>query len=1056
MKHCTQLPPWHPMPPMGTPRPPMPPTGPPCISWMHDVDSPRIRRHLQHERAYLRALMRTRAGGGRTMGEWQREVVGEMEESMPPPSHGPPEPCGPWLYGARVPDGQELPVLFRWPAAMHTGEVAHTAESDGGGWQGGRGKGRADRMGEQMGQQGVAGEQRAEEGGVEERGEQVLVDLNELADYYGYVRLVECKVSRCHALLALLLDLSPSESPTLFLLHLPSSPPSLHSRPLSSHVRPSKPLIHSPPFAARLLCTPIPAVATVDWAADSQHVLYTKLDANLRSHRVMRRRIHIPQEGEGEILEEGEEGEEDEEGEEEEEVLRSEEEGVVVAVCRTKDWRYLTLNLNTRSSSEVHLLDAHHPTAPPRLLQRRREGEQWFVEHHEGWLYAVSNRCMHEEGEREVEGEGEGKGEGGGRDQQGEMGVDSGEGGGGEERRVGEYRILSTLDFLPLSLTLTSTPFPPLPACALLPSSAHITRHSMAIRSLAIRVKGWDIRPSDIAISDIEVFRHCLAVHSYTHSLIPSTHQSLAMRAKGVNGWDIQASDIVISDIEVFQRCLAVHCLVHSLPHLLLLPLPLSPEGGVGREEGGVGGKGRRGEEKGRREVEVWARAVQLPERVCHVVAGANQDFHASSLRIMVSSPVVRAHCCHALSRLKSSAAAGEGVPCGARHHAIVLSCHHAIVLSCHHAILQSGLDASTWRIMMPDAVCEVHMPSGTLSVLHQEPYCRHQPHQQQHQEQPANQKHERVEKQQKQQQPQQEHSPPTPRLHPPSPPLPLPLFCVPGLICQRLWVPSPDGPPIPLTLIHHASRQRDSEGAALLEGYGAYGEVMAAEWVPHRLPLLHRGWVIALAHTRGGGELGRAWHEAGRGERKGRAVGDLRACGEYLVGEGWAGRGRVAARGSSAGGFLVAAAVNADPGLFRAIVLDVPFLDALTSMSNPALPLTALDRHEWGDPLACPSAFRALRALCPVLNVQQGVKYPAALLSAALHDSRVGPWEALKWAAKVRAESDYSEREQPVVVRVWGDRGHVAPCSGREQLEDVALEHAFLLHHVGGGEQSL
>ncbi|CAI5934330.1 unnamed protein product [Closterium sp. NIES-65] len=966
-------------------------------SWMHDVDSPRIRRHLQHERAYLRALMRTRAGGGRTMGEWQREVVGEMEESMPPPSHGPPEPCGPWsllllylhspppppptrLYGARVPDGQELPVLFRWPAAMHTGEVAHTAESDGGGWQGGRGKGRADRMGEQMGQQGVAGEQRAEEGGVEERGEQVLVDLNELADYYGYVRLVECKVSRCHALLALLLDLSPSESPTLFLLHLPSSPPSLHSRPLSSHVRPSKPLIHSPPFAARLLCTPIPAVATVDWAADSQHVLYTKLDANLRSHRTMRG---------GSILSPR-----------------------VPLHCSNHP------PLSPLPPLQVHLLDAHHPTAPPRLLQRRREGEQWFVEHHGGWLYAVSNRCMHEEGEREVEGEGEGKGEGGGRDQQGEMGVDSGEGGGGEERRVGEYRIVRA-----------------------------------PVRS-AHRADSW---------------------------------QSLAIR---VNGWDIQPSDIVISDIEVFQRCLAVHCLVHSLPHLLLLPLPLSPEGGVGREEGGVGGKGRRGEEKGRREVEVWARAVQLPERVCHVVAGANQDFHASSLRIMVSSPVVRAHCCHALSRLKSSAAAGEGVPCGGRgqpglqcvlsphhgvipccacsrlarhhaivlscHHAIVLSCHHAIVLSCHHAILQSGLDASTWRIMMPDAVCEVHMPSGTLSVLHQEPYCRHQPHQQQHQEQPANQKHERVEKQQKQQQPQQEHSPPTPRLHPPSPPLPLPLFCVPGLICQRLWVPSPDGPPIPLTLIHHASRQRDSEGAALLEGYGAYGEVMAAEWVPHRLPLLHRGWVIALAHTRGGGELGRAWHEAGRGERKGRAVGDLRACGEYLVGEGWAGRGRVAARGSSAGGFLVAAAVNADPGLFRAIVLDVPFLDALTSMSNPALPLTALDRHEWGDPLACPSAFRALRALCPVLNVQQGVKYPAALLSAALHDSRVGPWEALKWAAKVRAESDYSEREQPVVVRVWGDRGHVAPCSGREQLEDVALEHAFLLHHVGGGEQSL
>ncbi|CAI7842454.1 unnamed protein product [Closterium sp. NIES-54] len=294
-------------------------------SWMHDLDSPRMRHHLHHERTYLRALMRARARGGRTMGEWQREVVGEMEESMPPPSHAPPEACGPWLYGARVPDGQELPVLFRTPTAMHMGEGEHTAERDGGGWQGGRGERRADRMGEEMGWQGVAGEQRAEERGVEERGEQVLADLNEVADYYasaltcfshisasigvtpsllrpiyslqsspphpttphpipshcfapGYVRLVECKVSRCHALLALLLDLSPSESPTLFLLHLPSSSPPPHSLPF-----PSRP--HSPPFASRLLCAPIPAVATVEWAADSQHVLYSKLDDNLRSHR---------------------------------------------------------------------------------------------------------------------------------------------------------------------------------------------------------------------------------------------------------------------------------------------------------------------------------------------------------------------------------------------------------------------------------------------------------------------------------------------------------------------------------------------------------------------------------------------------------------------------------------------------------------------------------------------------------------------------------------------------------------------------------------------------
>ncbi|GJP49286.1 hypothetical protein CLOM_g8516 [Closterium sp. NIES-68] len=629
-------------------------------------------------------------------------------------------------------------------------------------------------------------------------------------------------------------------------------------------------------------------------------------------------------------VEEGEEEWTQEEGGEgEEEVLRSEEEGVVVAVSRTKDWRFLTLNLNTRSSSEVYLLDAHSPQGAPQLLQGRQEGVQWFVEHHGGWLYAVTNQREGRVGEG---GEGE---KGGGGDG----------GGDGEEGRVGEYRIVRA----PVG-------------------SAHFAD---SWQSLVIGVEGSDVRPSDVVISDIEVFR----------------------------------------------RCLAIHCLIHTLPHLLLLPLPppgersvtgaesvrgesssshacrevvTGGEEGTGLEEGGKeewGGEEWRGEGESR-EVEVWARAVQLPERVCHVVAGGNQDHNATDMRIMVSSPV------------------------------------------------------------MPEAVCAVHMPSGALSLLHQEPYDRQpNPHHQQQPQQPQQQqRHQQLQHQQEQP---IDISPSTSPPHSPS--TPLPLSRVPGLACQRVWARAEDGTAVPLTLIHHEGRRTDATGPALLEGYGAYGEVMAADWVPHRLPLLHRGWTIALAHTRGGGELGHAWHEAGRGEQKRRAVGDLMACAKYLVREGWAGRDRLAARGSSGGGFLVAAAVNADPSLFQAVVLDVPFLDGLASMCNPALPLTVLDRHEWGDPLASPAAFRALRALCPVLNVQPGVRYPAALLSTALHDSRVGPWEPLKWAARVREESEYDDSERPVVVRVWGDRGHVAPSSGREQLEDVALEHAFLLRHVGG-----
>ncbi|GJP34846.1 hypothetical protein CLOM_g19261 [Closterium sp. NIES-68] len=587
-------------------------------------------------------------------------------------------------------------------------------------------------------------------------------------------------------------------------------------------------------------------------------------------------------------VEEGEEEWTQEEGGEgEEEVLRSEEEGVVVAVSRTKDWRFLTLNLNTRSSSEVYLLDAHSPQGAPQLLQGRQEGVQWFVEHHGGWLYAVTNQ------------------------REGRLAEPCHRGGG-----VGRA----------------------------------------AIRRGHIGHRGVPPLP-----------RHPLP---HPHPAAPAAAAPAAPGERSVTG-----AESVRGESSSSHACREV---------------VTGGEEGTGLEEGGKeewGGEEWRGEGESR-EVEVWARAVQLPERVCHVVAGGNQDHNATDMRIMVSSPV------------------------------------------------------------MPEAVCAVHMPSGALSLLHQEPYDRQpNPHHQQQPQQPQQQqRHQQLQHQQEQP---IDISPSTSPPHSPS--TPLPLSRVPGLACQRVWARAEDGTAVPLTLIHHEGRRTDATGPALLEGYGAYGEVMAADWVPHRLPLLHRGWTIALAHTRGGGELGHAWHEAGRGEQKRRAVGDLMACAKYLVREGWAGRDRLAARGSSGGGFLVAAAVNADPSLFQAVVLDVPFLDGLASMCNPALPLTVLDRHEWGDPLASPAAFRALRALCPVLNVQPGVRYPAALLSTALHDSRVGPWEPLKWAARVREESEYDDSERPVVVRVWGDRGHVAPSSGREQLEDVALEHAFLLRHVGG-----
>ncbi len=169
--------------------------------------------------------------------------------------------------------------------------------------------------------------------------------------------------------------------------------------------------------------------------------------------------------------------------------------------------------------------------------------------------------------------------------------------------------------------------------------------------------------------------------------------------------------------------------------------------------------------------------------------------------------------------------------------------------------------------------------------------------------------------------------------------------------VSARLWATAPDGTKIPISVVHHRDRALDGRAPALLGGYGAYEHSSDPVFHASRLSLLDRGFVCAIAHVRGGGELGRAWYEQGRLEHKTNTFTDFVACAEKLVAEGYTTPARLVARGGSAGGLLMGAVANLRPELFAAIVAEVPFVDVVTTMLDPGLPLTITEWEEWGDP---------------------------------------------------------------------------------------------------------
>ncbi|WP_027911344.1 S9 family peptidase [Pseudomonas sp. URMO17WK12:I4] len=262
--------------------------------------------------------------------------------------------------------------------------------------------------------------------------------------------------------------------------------------------------------------------------------------------------------------------------------------------------------------------------------------------------------------------------------------------------------------------------------------------------------------------------------------------------------------------------------------------------------------------------------------------------------------------------------------------------------------------------------------------------------------------------------------------------------------LSQRLWATAPDGTQVPISLV----ARRDALGQAAplyLYGYGAYGESLDP-WFSHaRLSLLDRGVVFAIAHVRGGGELGEAWYRAGKLAHKQNSFSDFIACAEHLIAKDFTSASQLVISGGSAGGLLIGATLNQRPELFAAAIAEVPFVDVLNTMLNPELPLTVTEYDEWGDPNELKVHAR-IKGYAPYENVQ-AQRYPAILAVAGYNDSRVQYWEAAKWVARLR---ELKTDDNLLLLKTDLEAGH-GGMSGRYQaIRDVALEYAFIFKVLG------
>jgi oligopeptidase B len=260
----------------------------------------------------------------------------------------------------------------------------------------------------------------------------------------------------------------------------------------------------------------------------------------------------------------------------------------------------------------------------------------------------------------------------------------------------------------------------------------------------------------------------------------------------------------------------------------------------------------------------------------------------------------------------------------------------------------------------------------------------------------------------------------------------------------ERIFAQAPDGAQVPISLVYRKGLERDGRNPLLLEGYGSYGYSRDPDFDTRRLSLLDRGFAFAIAHVRGGSELGRAWYEHGRLMHKKNTFTDFIACAERLIALGYTAPERLAIHGASAGGLLVSAVTNLRPNLFQAVIARVPFTNVITAMLDPDLPLTVIEWEQWGNPQD-PQAFDYMLSYSPYENVERKA-YPHILVKAGLNDLQVPYWDPAKWVAKLRAHKTNDNRLLLVTNTGAGHGG----ASGRyDHLREDAQMWAFVIEHV-------
>jgi oligopeptidase B len=262
--------------------------------------------------------------------------------------------------------------------------------------------------------------------------------------------------------------------------------------------------------------------------------------------------------------------------------------------------------------------------------------------------------------------------------------------------------------------------------------------------------------------------------------------------------------------------------------------------------------------------------------------------------------------------------------------------------------------------------------------------------------------------------------------------------------VTDRLWATAPDGVRVPLSIVHRRGLTMDGTHPTLLYGYGAYEVSNEPMFDAARLSMLDRGFVFAIAHVRGGGEMGRGWYEDGKFLNKANTFTDFIACAQHLIDKGYTSKSRLAIRGRSAGGLLIGAVLNARPDLFACAVAQVPFVDVLTTMLDETLPLTVNEYEEWGNPSEL-EYYQYMKSYSPYDNVVPG-SHPAMLVTGGLNDPRVSYWEPAKWVAKLRA---VEQGDAPILLKTQMGAGHSGPSGRYESWREEAFVTAFVVSRL-------